>query len=43
MIPGIREIFPMAEITTIPDAGHWLHVEQTSLLIKTMKYFLLGA
>jgi pimeloyl-ACP methyl ester carboxylesterase len=42
MIPGIQTIFPMAEITTIPGAGHWLHVEQASALIKTVKYFLLG-
>ncbi len=42
MIPGIKTIFPMAEITTIPGAGHWLHVEQPSLLLKTLKYFLLG-
>ena len=42
MIPGILDIFPMAEISTIPNAGHWLHVEQSGLLIKTLKYFLLG-
>jgi esterase len=42
MIPGILSIFPVAEINTIPGAGHWLHVEQSSLLLKTVKYFLLG-
>ena len=42
MIPGILNIFPVAEISTIPGAGHWLHVEQSSLLLKTVQYFLLG-
>ena len=36
----INQIFPMARITTLPDAGHWLHVEQPALLIKTIRYFL---
>ena len=36
----IQQIFPMARITTLPDAGHWLHVEQPALLVKTLRYFL---
>ncbi len=36
----IQQIFPMARITSIPDTGHWLHVEQPALLIKTIRYFL---
>ena len=36
----IRQIFPMARVTTLPDAGHWLHVEQPTLLLKTIRYFL---
>jgi esterase len=36
----IKKIFPEAEITTIPGAGHWLHAEQPGLLVKTIKYFL---
>ncbi len=36
----IQQIYPMARITTLPDAGHWLHVEQPALLIKTIRYFL---
>ena len=36
----IQQIFPMARVTTLPDAGHWLHVEQPALLIKTIRYFL---
>jgi esterase len=39
-IPDIKQIFPMAEIATIPQAGHWIHVEQPDLLIKTIRYFL---
>jgi esterase len=36
----INQIFPMARVTTLPEAGHWLHVEQPSLLVKTIRYFL---
>ena len=32
----ILRIFPYAEIQTIPEAGHWLHVEQPDLLIKAI-------
>ncbi len=39
-IPAIKKIFPMAEIATIPKAGHWLHAEQPDLLVKTIRYFL---
>jgi pimeloyl-ACP methyl ester carboxylesterase len=39
-IPDIKQIFPMAEIVTIPQAGHWLHAEQPDLLVKTIRYFL---
>ena len=37
----IRTIFPYAEITTIPKAGHWVHAEQADLLVKTINYFIL--
>ncbi|WP_372751142.1 alpha/beta fold hydrolase [Labilibaculum sp.] len=37
----IRSFFPRAEITTIPNAGHWVHSEQAKLLIKTIEYFVL--
>ena len=39
-IPDIKQIFPMAEIASIPQAGHWLHAEQPDLLVKTIRYFL---
>jgi len=37
----IRTIFPYAEVTTIPNAGHWVHAEQPKLLVKTIEYFVL--
>jgi pimeloyl-ACP methyl ester carboxylesterase len=36
----IKQVFPAAEFATIPGAGHWLHVEQPDLLVKTIRYFL---
>jgi len=36
----IRDIFPAAEIVTIPGTGHWVHAEQPALLVKTLRYFL---
>jgi len=41
-IPNIKRLFPFADLVTIPGAGHWLHVEKPTLLVKTLKYFLLG-
>ena len=39
-IPAIQHMFPTSNVVTIPNAGHWLHVEQPELLIKNLKYFL---
>ena len=36
----IRSLYPVAEIVTIPGAGHWVHAEQPALLVKTISYFL---
>lgn len=36
----IKKLFPVAEIVSIPNSGHWVHAEQPSLLLKTVKYFL---
>lgn len=36
----IQQIFPEARVSTLPDAGHWLHVEQPGLLVRTIRYFL---
>jgi len=38
----IKQYFPRAEITTIFDAGHWLHSEQPELFLKSINYFLVG-
>jgi len=36
----IKSFFPNALITTIFDAGHWLHSEQPELVLSSIKYFL---
>ena len=36
----IRDIFPAAEVVSVPGAGHWVHAEQPALLVKTIRYFL---
>jgi esterase len=36
----ILTIFPYAELVNIPNAGHWVHAEQSELLIKNLKYFI---
>jgi len=36
----IRDIFPTAEVLTIPGTGHWIHAEKPALLVKTLRYFL---
>lgn len=36
----IKQIFPVAELKTIPDAGHWLHAEQPDLFWEMIKDFL---
>ena len=36
----IYNIFPYAEIVSIPNAGHWVHAEQPQLLIKNILYFI---
>lgn len=35
----IKKYFQNSDITTIPNAGHWLHAEQPELIIKTILYF----
>ncbi len=35
-----RKFFPNAELSTIPNAGHWLHAEQPKLLLSSLLYFL---
>ncbi len=38
--PIIQKIFPVADIVSIPNAGHWVHAEQTELFLKNVNYFL---
>ena len=33
----IRAVFPFAEFINIPNAGHWLHVEQPELLVQAIQ------
>jgi pimeloyl-ACP methyl ester carboxylesterase len=37
---GIKELFPNAELITIPGASHWLHAEKPYELLKAIKGFL---
>lgn len=37
---SIHRIYPEAEISEIPDAGHWLHAEQPQLFMATLTNFL---
>ncbi len=39
-IQSVRKLFPSAQLTTIPNAGHWLHAEQPELFVKTTRYFI---
>ena len=38
--PLIRQIFPQADIATLPEAGHWVHVEQPQEFFQTVVNFL---
>jgi esterase len=39
-VPTIREIFPHAEIKTIPNAGHWVHADATEEFLNIVIEFL---
>jgi esterase len=36
----IRRLFPKATFETLPDAGHWLHIDQPALLAETIRHWL---
>ena len=38
--PLIRQMFPQAEIVTLPEAGHWVHVDLPEELFQTVVNFL---
>lgn len=40
--PNIRQIFPRAQLATIPDAGHWVHIDAKSAFLNTVEEFLTG-
>lgn len=39
-LPEIKNLFPLAELTTIKDAGHWIHAEQEQRLLYKIDEFL---
>ena len=39
-VPLIRQMFPQAEIATLPEAGHWVHVEAPEEFFQTVLNFL---
>ncbi|MCG6872980.1 MAG: alpha/beta fold hydrolase [Gammaproteobacteria bacterium] len=38
--PEIRRLFPAARISAVAGAGHWLHADQPSAVVATMREFL---
>lgn len=38
----LRYTFPKAKLVTIPNAGHWVHAEQPSAFVESIKKALLG-
>ncbi|WP_231118985.1 alpha/beta fold hydrolase [Oecophyllibacter saccharovorans] len=40
--PAVKALFPNAMLQTLPDAGHWLHVEQPEAFNDAVRHFLLG-
>jgi esterase len=38
--PLIRQMFPQAEIATVPEAGHWIHVDAPEEFFQTVVNFL---
>jgi pimeloyl-ACP methyl ester carboxylesterase len=38
--PYYETIFPLAELITLPNAGHWIHADQPELFLKTITDFI---
>lgn len=38
----IRQLFPLAQIITIKNTGHWLHAEEPEMFINIVKRFIIG-
>jgi len=41
-LEDIQDLFPNATLTTIPDAGHWVHADQPTLLLNQVVDFFEG-
>ncbi len=39
-VPLIKNLFPRAQVVTIPDAGHWVHTDATEDFLKIVTDFL---
>jgi len=39
-LPLIKEVFPNSKVTSIPDAGHWVHAEKPTELVATLRAFI---
>ncbi len=39
-LPRIRQLFPSAEMTVIPGAGHWVYAEQPQAFLSVLEGFL---
>ena len=39
-VPGIRALFPQAELLSIADAGHWVHADQPAALLGVLQDWL---
>jgi esterase len=39
-VPLIRQIFPQAEVATVPEAGHWVHIDAPEEFFQTVMKFL---
>ncbi|MDA8439118.1 MAG: alpha/beta fold hydrolase [Propionibacterium sp.] len=38
--PAMRELFPLARLVTIKDAGHWVHSDQPGVFIALLRHLL---
>jgi pimeloyl-ACP methyl ester carboxylesterase len=38
--PSIQQLFPQARLETIPQARHWVHVENPEAFLQTVLKFL---
>lgn len=39
-LPGIRALFPAAQLEILPQAGHWLHAEQPQEVLRALRDWL---